>query len=69
VGKVFFLKLIRVLATVSCIWLIWHLLYSFGRKRVMSHKGMQNGTNKSHRKYVNSSVVGEKTKTEDGEKS
>jgi hypothetical protein len=69
VGTVFFLKLIRVLAAVLSIWLIWHLLYSFGRRAVASRQGMQNATDKTHRKFVKSSVVEEESETDDGEES
>lgn len=69
VGTVFFLKLIRVLAVVFSIWLIWHLLYTFGKKAIASHDGTQNAADKSHRKFVKSSVVDEEGKTNGDEKS
>jgi hypothetical protein len=66
---VFFLKLIRVLVAVISIWLIWHLLYSLGKKRVISQRGMQNANDAPSRKYVTSSVVEEEDQKDDGEKS
>ncbi len=53
----FFLKLIRFLAAVFSVWLIGLLLCSFGKKRVASRQGMHKAADKTHRKFVKSSVV------------
>lgn len=53
-GKVLFIKLIKVLVAVVVVGLIFHLLFSAGRK---------SNPARGHRKYVKSSVIEKKDQT------
>jgi len=57
-GKVFFIKLLRVLAAVLAIGLICHLLFSAGKK---------SGSTGRRRKFVKSSVIKKKDETSESE--
>ena len=60
-GTVIFVKVIRVLAAVFAIWLIYHLVYSLGRRKATGRPGMEDDAGNTRRKFVKSSIV------EDGE--
>ena len=64
----FLLKLIRVLAVLLFLWLICYWLYSVARKAV-SRQVMRNAAEKTHRKFVKSSVVEGDNESDDKEKS
>ena len=60
-----FIKLIRVLAAVLAIWLICHLLYCLGKKNRMARQNAQDDAGHSNRKFVQSSIIEEKSETDD----
>jgi hypothetical protein len=65
-GKVFFIKLIRVLAVVGVVGLICYLLSSAARKNATARQRRQEG--KAHRKFVESSVIEKKDETSESDK-
>jgi hypothetical protein len=66
-GKVIFIKLVRVLGVGVAAGLIYHLLYSAGKKSMTTRPHGQGG--KEHRKYVESTVIEKKDRTADKENS
>ena len=62
-----FIKLVRVLGAGLAAGLICHLLYSVGKKSMTARPHRQDA--KEHRKYVESSVIGEQDETPDKENS
>ena len=56
-----FIKLIRVLGTGLAVGLICHLLYSAGKKSIMTRPHRKDS--KAHRKYVESSVIEKQDKS------
>lgn len=58
-GKVIFIKLIRVLAAVFAIGLIFHLLFSTGKKSKSTRRD---------RRFVKSAVIENKDKTPESDK-
>jgi hypothetical protein len=62
---VLFTKLIRILIGVLVVWLILQFLLQLGRKKSAAHRMKQGGSSHTRRKFVESNVVEDSSRTED----
>jgi len=62
---VFFAKLIRILAGIFVIWLIFRSLSQLGRKKSTAQRMKQGDNSHTHRKFVESHVVENSSQTDD----